>query len=170
MRRPIRRVVTGLTADGVSVVVEDGPPPLAIESADGGPEVTMVWAHPSTPALPAPPGDPTATLADAFPRPGGNTVMIVTHPPGSGVTGGDGMDNELAGDVAANEHGLHVSDTVDYIVVVSGRVWLELDDGVEVELGPGDVLVQNGTRHGWRNRGDDDAVVAVVLLGADRRA
>lgn len=170
MRRPIRRVVTGLTDDGVSVIVEDGAPPLAIESAGGGPEVTMVWAHDSTPALPAPPGDPTTSLVAAFPAPGCNTVMIVTHPPGSGVTGGDGMDNELAGDVAANEHGLHASNTVDYIVVVSGRVWLELDDGVEVELGQGDVLVQNGTRHGWRNRGDEDAVVAVVLLGADRRS
>jgi hypothetical protein len=36
-------------------------------------------------------------------------------------------------------------------------------------LGPGDVYVQNGTRHRWSNKGDVPAVVAVVLIGAHHR-
>jgi quercetin dioxygenase-like cupin family protein len=31
--------------------------------------------------------------------------------------------------------------------VLEGEVWLELDDGAEVRLRPGDTVVQNGTRH-----------------------
>ncbi|MGD9793726.1 MAG: cupin domain-containing protein [Acidimicrobiia bacterium] len=168
MRRPIRRVVTGFDEHGASIVTLDGATPIDIESLNGGPEVTFVWATPDVAVLPAPSADPIVGLVDAFPRPGGSSVMIVTHPPGSGVTGGDGMDGDLAGDVTVDLDGLHATETVDYIIVISGEIWLELDNKAEVKLGPGDVLVQNGTRHGWRNRGTQDATVAVVLLGARR--
>ncbi|MEC7118185.1 MAG: cupin domain-containing protein [Actinomycetota bacterium] len=51
---------------------------------------------------------------------------------------------------------------------MSGEVVLELDDGVEVTLKPGDTVVQNGTRHAWRNRTSEPAVLVVVLIGAKR--
>ena len=51
-----------------------------------------------------------------------------------------------------NNPGMHKSDTVDYVVVLSGEVWLELDDGQETHLRMGDLVVQNGTRHAWRNK------------------
>jgi len=70
--------------------------------------------------------------------------------------------------VEFDSRGMHASESVDYIIVVEGQIWLELDDNAEVVLSAGDVLVQNGTRHGWRNRGEVNAVVAVVLLGAER--
>ena len=50
--------------------------------------------------------------------------------------------------------------------VLCGRVVLELDDGASVELGPGDTVVQNGTRHAWRNPFDETATLFVVLIGA----
>jgi hypothetical protein len=168
VRRPIRRVVTGFDGRGRSVVVDDGQPGFTVESVDGGPETTVAWHVPGTPVVPPAPGDPTVGFTEVFPRAGGSTLLMVTHPPGAGVTGGTGMDSDAGAAVGADERGMHAIDTVDYIVVVAGQVWLELDDGVEVVLGPGDVLVQNGTRHGWRNRAAVDAVVAVVLLGADR--
>ena len=52
--------------------------------------------------------------------------------------------------------------------VISGRVVLELDDGAVVELGPGDTVVQNGTRHVWRNPFDEPCQMVVVLVGASR--
>ena len=64
--------------------------------------------------------------------------------------------------------GMHTTDTVDYEFVISGEVVLELDDGAEVTLRPGDTVVQNGTRHAWRNRTDKPAVLVVVLVGAKR--
>ena len=52
--------------------------------------------------------------------------------------------------------------------MISGEIVLELDDGAEVTLRPGDTVVQNGTRHAWRNRTDKPAVLVVVLVGAKR--
>lgn len=49
---------------------------------------------------------------------------------------------------------------------MSGRVVLELDDGATRELSAGDTVIQNGTRHAWRNPFDEPYVVAVVLVGA----
>jgi uncharacterized cupin superfamily protein len=61
---------------------------------------------------------------------------------------------------------MHTTPTIDFEVVLSGEVWLELDDGVEVHLKPGDCVVQNGTRRAWRNHGTDVARLAVFLIGA----
>jgi hypothetical protein len=58
------------------------------------------------------------------------------------------------------------TDTIDFEVVLYGEVWLELDDGVEVHLRAGDTVVQNGTRHAWRNHGDTTARLAVFIVGA----
>jgi quercetin dioxygenase-like cupin family protein len=45
-------------------------------------------------------------------------------------------------------------------------VTLELDDGATVHLRPGDTVVQNGTRHAWRNEGTETARLAVFICGA----
>ena len=64
-----------------------------------------------------------------------------------------------------DDPGMHTTDTVDYDYVVSGEVYLELDDGAEVLLKPGDCVVQNGTRHRWNNRGDRPC----TIVRRDRR-
>ena len=65
--------------------------------------------------------------------------------------------------------GMHTTDTVDYGIVLEGEVWLELDDGKEVHLRQHDVIVQNGTRHAWRNKSDKPVKLAFVLIGANRK-
>jgi hypothetical protein len=45
---------------------------------------------------------------------------------------------------------------------------LELDDGATVDLHPGDCVVQNGTRHAWRNRSNLPCLMAFIMIGADR--
>jgi quercetin dioxygenase-like cupin family protein len=62
--------------------------------------------------------------------------------------------------------GMHTTATIDFEVVLEGEVWLELDDGKEVHLKAGDTVVQNGTRHAWRNHGTVPARLAVFLIGA----
>ena len=64
--------------------------------------------------------------------------------------------------------GMHTTDTVDYGIVISGEMTLELDDGATVNLKPGDCVVQNGARHRWINRGQHPCVMAFVLVGATR--
>jgi mannose-6-phosphate isomerase-like protein (cupin superfamily) len=66
--------------------------------------------------------------------------------------------------------GMHTTDTVDIDVVISGEVDLELDDGETVHLGAGDCVIQNGTRHAWRNKSSEPVVLFVTLLGATRQA
>ena len=64
--------------------------------------------------------------------------------------------------------GMHRTDTVDYAIVLSGEIWLEVDDGNDTLLRPTDVVVQQGTRHAWRNKSDAQAVVAFFMVGARR--
>lgn len=64
--------------------------------------------------------------------------------------------------------GMHTTDTVDYDIVLEGEIWLELDDGAEVHLRQGDVAIQCGTRHAWRNKGTSPATMAFILIGATR--
>jgi quercetin dioxygenase-like cupin family protein len=64
--------------------------------------------------------------------------------------------------------GMHTTDTVDYAIVLEGEAWLELDDGKEVHPKPHDIVIQNGTRHAWRNKGSMPVRIAFVLIGAAR--
>lgn len=67
----------------------------------------------------------------------------------------------------ADAPGFHRSDTIDYGVLLEGELTLELDDGERV-LRQGDVVVQMGTRHAWRNTGNSPARMLFVMVGAAR--
>ena len=60
----------------------------------------------------------------------------------------------------------HRTDLIDYAVVMSGEIDMELDD-LTVHLRAGDVLVQRGTIHNWVNRGTEPCVIAFVLIAAN---
>ena len=78
--------------------------------------------------------------------------------------------DELVPDLVAvlepDNPGMHTTDSVDYGIVLSGELELELDDGETTTVRPGTVVIQRGTRHAWRNRSDEPARVAFVLVGA----
>jgi quercetin dioxygenase-like cupin family protein len=75
---------------------------------------------------------------------------------------------EFASKFELDHPGMHTTDSVDYGIVLEGEVWLELDDGKQVHLKRHDVVVQNGTRHAWRNKTDKPVKMAFVLIGAQR--
>jgi len=61
-------------------------------------------------------------------------------------------------DVIEPDHpGMHRTDSIDFVYVVSGRVIMVLDDDKTVGLSAGDRVIQNGTRHGWRVPCDEPA-------------
>ena len=64
---------------------------------------------------------------------------------------------------------MHTTDTIDYGIVLSGEIWLEVDDGEETRLRQHDVVIQNGTRHAWRNKSSAPATAAFVLIGVERK-
>ena len=50
---------------------------------------------------------------------------------------------------------------------MSGEIDMELEEGEEVHLKAGDVMVQRGTIHNWINRGTETCVLAVILVHAN---
>lgn len=166
-----RRIVTGVGPDGGSRVVSDEKlGPITI----GGHAAGLTWLWGANGPVRIGEGSPVP-IAPFFPRESGYRVVIFTVSAGSTAepqpldpaTEAE-QQEKLPGVrevMSADTNGFHTTQTVDVDVVLSGEVWLELDDG-EVHLVPGDTVVQQGTRHAWRNHGTADATVLSVLLGA----
>jgi mannose-6-phosphate isomerase-like protein (cupin superfamily) len=72
----------------------------------------------------------------------------------------------LADHFEKEDPAMHKTNTVDYAIVFDGEIWLELDDAKTVHLKRGDVVVQNGTRHAWRNKGTKPVTMLFFLNGA----
>ncbi|WP_155060357.1 cupin domain-containing protein [Streptomyces blattellae] len=171
----VRRVVTGVSASGKPVIVSDGEPPVTRQyTHTPGFARSLVWntAAPATPSA-----DPTQTLKSYVPAPGETIALTVTFPPGSVyadpgwdpvAAGAEQLENTpgLAELFEPDNPGMHTTPTVDYGVVLSGEIVLDLDGGETAILGPGDLVVQNGTRHAWRNNGAEPATLFFVLIGA----
>lgn len=176
----VRRVVTGLDATGRATVVSDGPPPRSHDLVHvPGMSTAMLWATAPGGPLPLDGADPTPRVVSQLPLPGGTCFLIVRFPPDSVFTepGFDpaaaDAEQRLASPGIAERFepdnpGMHTTDSVDYIVVLAGEVWLELDDGQLTQLRAGDTVVQNGTRHAWRNRSTEPVTLAVIQVGAKR--
>lgn len=62
--------------------------------------------------------------------------------------------------------GMHRTKTIDYLFVMEGEVELVLEGETRV-VKKGDVIVQRGTWHAWRNKTDRVARFGVVVLGAE---
>jgi hypothetical protein len=174
----IRRLVTGNDGDGKAGFALDAPPPRCDAFRHiPGMASRLVWATPAVPAVPFDGADPTPAVASIHPAPGETRFLVVTFPPDS-VFFSPGFDpaaaaaENLAVSPGLAERfepdGMHTTDSVDYGIVLDGEIWLELDDGHVRHLRRHDVVVQNGTRHAWRNRGDRPATLAFVLIGARR--
>lgn len=135
-----------------------------------------LWATDSVPTLPVPSADPTVTMTSFVPPIGGTRFRLVEFPPASKRPfDAEAFHREflsqapgLAESGEKEDQGMHTTDSVDYGIVISGEMTLELDDGATVDLKPGDCVVQNATRHAWRNRGVQPCVMAFVLAGVRR--
>jgi mannose-6-phosphate isomerase-like protein (cupin superfamily) len=173
----VRRVVTGHDGEGKAVVASDETVEgISVELAPGY-TFHRLWGRDEKPTFPddgAP--RPAATY---FPPTDGSRFAILTIPAGRPSLRED-IDLEAAleeferklpgmpGHLEPDTPGMHTTDTIDYLYVASGEAILELDDGAEVTVRTGDAIVQNGTRHRWRNEGTEPCVIVVVLIGARR--
>jgi Cupin domain len=175
----IRRVATGHDEHGKAVVASDEVVEPITSELVPGVEFFRMWGSDEPCRFPDDGAPPSAV--QYFPPLHGFRFGLFTVPPDSESQLGE-VDLEaalaqiearlpgLAGHMELDNPGMHTTATVDYEYVVSGRVVLELDDGATVELGPGDTVVQNGTRHAWRNPFDAPCTMVVVLVGAHHDA
>ena len=140
----VRRVITGHDDKGTAVVKIDE---VATNAASGRPGATAVnvWTTEGFPVN----NDGSADEGQrkvATTLPNGTIFRIIEFAPG----------------LAARNHR---TDSIDYIVIISGEIEMELDDTL-VHLKAGDVMVQRGTIHNWINRGTAPCVLAVILIDA----
>lgn len=176
----IRRIVTGHDAQGNAVFVSDTEAPRTVAFKHiPGHAFAQVWATGAGASLPHRGADPTAGGGPVVPEAGGSSLLVVTFPPDS-VMMDPALDHAAAGAELAealpglierfepDSPGMHATDSIDYGIVLDGEIWLDLDHGMEKLVRAGDIVVQNGTRHAWRNRTDKPATVAFVFIGAAR--
>jgi mannose-6-phosphate isomerase-like protein (cupin superfamily) len=166
---PVRRVVTGHNSSGRSVFVSDD-----VVSATTTPafSVSVLWAADNAPTYPD--GGVEPTVDEFFPSVGGFRFAIAALPPERELppdldegTVADQIEAAFPGIIRHHESvKLHKTPTIDFILILSGECDMELDDGASVHLGPGDTLVQNGTRHKWWNNGEVPCVFAMFMSGA----
>jgi mannose-6-phosphate isomerase-like protein (cupin superfamily) len=172
----VRRVVTGHSPAGKAIFASDEQVPPITLALLPNTEFHRLWGADATPTFPDSGSIPATP--QYFPPVGGFRMGLFSVPPETMVTNFGDLDMAAASvemeaalpGVSAymdpDSPGMHTTATVDFEYVVSGRCVLELDDGATVELGPGDTVVQNGTRHAWRNPFDETCVMVVILIGA----
>lgn len=173
-----RRVVTGHGPDSKAVFTSDSVvEPHIASGLRLGFEYLKLWGADSPPSFPDA-GSPSA-YRDYFPPVGGFRFGIFTIPAVQAAPLAkedrkiayarmEEMFPGLPAHMESTNPGMHTTDSIDFGYVISGNIWLELDDGSMKQLHPGDTYVQNGTRHAWRNRSSEPCSILVVLIGTRR--
>lgn len=136
-----RRVLTGLDQDGKSAILIDEP----IEHSQGG--AAMVWSAPALPIDNSLPADaPFPVFSFDQMHAGGASFMVMEYPPQMGEF-------------------WHATDTVECVAMLSGEIVFMTETG-EVTLRAGDMLVDRGIVHCWRNDSGAPARAAIVMMPA----
>ena len=140
----VRRVVTGHDGRGRAVVKIDEVSKNIVSNRPGA-SACVVWTTDTIPADNSGDSDASSKKIGTT-LPGGTVFRVIEFSPG----------------VAPR---VHRTDSIDYAVVLSGEIDMQLDDSV-VRLRAGDVLVQQATMHDWVNRGAVPCTIAFVLVPA----
>jgi quercetin dioxygenase-like cupin family protein len=144
MALQVRRVITGHDANGRAIVKIDEVSKNVVSTRPGA-SANVIWTTEGFPANND--GQEDAGLKKVGTTLKNGTIFRII---------------EFAPGVAARNHR---TDSIDYIVVMSGEIDMELD-GSSVHLKAGDVMVQRGTIHNWVNKGTQPCVLSVVLVDA----
>ncbi|NRP88460.1 hypothetical protein GFPCMMHI_04382 [Ensifer adhaerens] len=169
----VRRVVTGHKNEKAVFVSDEDCAGYAFSSVPGMIQNSL-WATENLPRSGC--GGEKQVVTSLVPPAGGSRLSFVTLAPDSAMALPTFDPSAAAAEFGANlpglaqtfepeNPGMHRTPTLDYVIVLSGSVVLELDDGAVRELKPTDVVIQNGTRHGWRNPSSTPATLAVVMIG-----
>ncbi|MFK7896545.1 MAG: cupin domain-containing protein [Myxococcota bacterium] len=163
----MKLVVTGHDSQGRSVFSHAGDPPRS--SSPGSFEL---WSTQGPMVVPDATSAETPAQIGYFPVAGETCFKVVRVPGRADRPTGDftgEMPEELAKHFDPEDPEMHTTDTIDYVVILSGQAELELDDGRKEIVQAGDCVVQRGTRHAWRVISDEPLIMAATLVGAQRR-
>jgi mannose-6-phosphate isomerase-like protein (cupin superfamily) len=160
----MRKVVTGLDANGKSAILYDGPlksiyhvtdthvgalkmttvPDFLTTVPDGQTCVAEIWETT---------GQPHADDPDMHSEP----QPFKLQPDGAGLrvryhVWGPNLDSST----------LHATDTLDVNVIIQGQVTLFLEEGRSVVLSTGDSVILPGNQHGWRAGPEGVSMIGVM--------
>ena len=165
----MKLVVTGHDANGGSIFTHAGAPPR--ETSPGSYEL---WTTKGPIEMPDRANAHGPASIGYFPKPGETAFKIVTVPGLAARAAMAGQAISLPDEIRAHfdpkDPEMHTTDTIDYVLVLSGSADLELDFGRKEAVGAGDCVVQRGTRHAWRVTSQEPLVLCAVLIGAKRIA
>ncbi len=178
--KTFRRVVTGHDSNGKAVFLNDGEATNVQRPPRAGVVSTLFWVTDETPAKLSDDRDNADRKIGIPPPIDGSIFRVVEYAPDTTVKelpkeardwNLDGKSAESGGDAiqtnaGARHHGMHRTKSVDYAIILSGEIFLMLDDS-ETLLKTGDVIVQQGTYHAWSNRSSEPCRIAFVLIGAE---
>lgn len=170
---PLRRLITGIGADGKARIIENSPMEGARIPERPGFRMANIWATGETPARVGA-ENAIGMVAGVHPPKNGTVLRIMDIPPepkstavreeGHGATRqrlfSDAVRNK--GDVSKHP-GMHMTTTVDYAIVIEGEIIAILEEG-EALMRAGDVLIQRGTVHAWANRSEAVCRIAFILI------
>jgi quercetin dioxygenase-like cupin family protein len=143
MNERIRRVVTGHSTEGKAIFMADEEfETVVIPSGDAA--MTTIW---TTASVPADCNDQT----DGRIRDAGTTLKA-----GSVIRVVDMLPSASSP--------MHRSASIDYGIVMSGEIELELDDQIFKTVGIGGIIIQNGTIHKWRNPSPNEICRIIFVL------
>lgn len=178
----LRRVITGPNPAGHSEVLLDAVAPSTHEFEHlPGSALTRLWCTTDGDTLYTPDDEPTTLRGPLVPAAGESAFVVMTFGPDlaneapefdpvrAAAEFGEYLP-DLSAAMEPDAPGMHATDSLDYVIVLDGEVWLELDDGVQIHLATGDVVVQIGSRHAWRNKSSRPVTLAIVMVGAQRIA
>lgn len=139
----VRRVVTGKNAEGRSYIKWDN----RIKYIEGRPGFKRadIWATDSLPPKITEDDPSLWDLGTSLSH--GSVLRYGFYEPG--VTGR-----------------WHATDSIDYAIVLSGEMVMQLDEG-EVTLKPGDVVIQRETNHNWVNRSSEPCIMIYIIIATE---
>ena len=166
-----RRIVTGIDSEGRSFFQEDGETPGYLDLGAFVDE--EIWIDDPGAAETEYVDPASAEKFDLVPPQGGSRARIFTFMPDKGESYDPEVISKAAqrfntGEAMDPENpGMHTTATIDYGIVLSGNITLELDEGSR-KLGPGDIVVQRATAHAWRNYSDQPCTMLFVLISSPK--
>lgn len=176
MSQKFRRVVTGHDENGVATVISDGEA-SCILSRPNRPGVTLtnLWMNDKTPAAMELHDDPVTGPLILHPPQNGSVFRIVQFDPEDpevlAKLDGKSAFAEMGAGANIVENArhpfMHRTDSLDYTIVLSGEIYMMMDEE-EYLLKAGDTVVQQGTNHAWSNRGTEPCLIAFILVDAEK--
>lgn len=147
---PPRVVTTGHTPDGKSIIASDTTTTPFFPFDPNGSCFNTFHSSNQVPASNN--AEPPSGVTNTLPRCPPNGVIFCTtdiHPGGAGAP-------------------LHRTESLDYACVLNGEITMILDSGDQTVVKAGEVILQRGAMHSWKNEGTETCRMLFVMVAAEK--